>query len=311
MARRLPPLNALKAFETAARHLSFTKAAEEMFVTQAAISHQIKALEDHLGLKLFMRKNRSLLLTEEGQGYFLDIKEIFLQLHEATEKLLARGAKGALTVSLPPSFAIQWLVPRLSLFSDINPDIDVRIRAVDSDEGSLTDDVDVAIYYGRGSWRNLHADKLHTEYLVPVCSPILLNRSKPLSEPADLRFHTLLHDTTRDAWKSWFTSQGFKHFNVNQGPIFSHSAMVLQAAIHGQGVALAHNVLARPDINSGRLIVPFNHVLQSKDAYYLVCRDNQTELGKIAAFREWMIDLVEREQKDFTEQHFNIAIAAD
>jgi LysR family glycine cleavage system transcriptional activator len=311
MARRLPPLNALKAFETAARHLSFTKAAEEMFVTQAAISHQIKALEDHLGLKLFMRKNRSLLLTEEGQGYFLDIKEIFLQLHEATEKLLARGAKGALTVSLPPSFAIQWLVPRLSLFSDINPDIDVRIRAVDSDEGSLTDDVDVAIYYGRGSWRNLHADKLHTEYLVPVCSPMLLNRSKPLSEPADLRFHTLLHDTTRDAWKSWFTSQGFKHFNVNQGPIFSHSAMVLQAAIHGQGVALAHNVLARPDINSGRLIVPFNHVLQSKDAYYLVCRDNQTELGKIAAFREWMIDLVEREQKDFTEQHFNIAIAAD
>ncbi len=311
MAHRLPPLNALKAFETAARHLSFTKAAEEMFVTQAAISHQIKALEDHLGLKLFMRKNRSLLLTEEGQGYFLDIKEIFLQLHEATEKLLARGAKGALTVSLPPSFAIQWLVPRLSLFSDINPDIDVRIRAVDSDEGSLTDDVDVAIYYGRGSWRNLHADKLHTEYLVPVCSPMLLNRSKPLGEPADLRFHTLLHDTTRDAWKSWFTSQGFKHFNVNQGPIFSHSAMVLQAAIHGQGVALAHNVLARPDINSGRLIVPFNHVLQSKDAYYLVCRDNQTELGKIAAFREWMIDLVEREQKDFTEQHFNIAIAAD
>ncbi|MBN8445793.1 MAG: transcriptional regulator GcvA [Gammaproteobacteria bacterium] len=311
MARRLPPLNALKAFETAARHLSFTKAAEEMFVTQAAISHQIKALEDHLGLKLFMRKNRSLLLTEEGQGYFLDIKEIFLQLHEATEKLLARGAKGALTVSLPPSFAIQWLVPRLSLFSDLNPDIDVRIRAVDSDEGSLTDDVDVAIYYGRGSWRNLHADKLHTEYLVPVCSPMLLNRSKPLGEAADLRFHTLLHDGTRDAWKSWFTSQGFKHFNVNQGPIFSHSAMVLQAAIHGQGVALAHNVLARPDINSGRLIVPFNHVLQSKDAYYLVCRDNQTELGKIAAFRQWMIDLVEREQKDFTEQHFNIAIAAD
>ena len=311
MARRLPPLNALKAFETAARHLSFTKAAEEMFVTHAAISHQIKALEDHLGLKLFMRKNRSLLLTEEGQSYFLDIKEIFLQLHEATEKLLARGAKGALTVSLPPSFAIQWLVPRLSLFSELNPDIDVRIRAVDYEEGSLTDDVDVAIYYGRGSWRNLHADKLHTEYLVPVCSPMLLNRAKPLNEPADLRFHTLLHDGTRDAWKAWFTSQGFKHFNVNQGPIFSHTAMVLQAAIHGQGVALAHNVLARPDINSGRLIVPFNHVLQSKDAYYLVCRDNQIELGKIAAFRDWMNKLVAQEQEAFNEQQFNIAIASE
>ncbi len=311
MARRLPPLNALKAFETAARHLSFTKAAEEMFVTQAAISHQIKALEDHLGLKLFMRKNRSLLLTEEGQGYFLDIKEIFLQLHEATEKLLARGAKGSLTVSLPPSFAIQWLVPRLSLFSELNPDIDVRIRAVDYEEGSLTDDVDVAIYYGRGSWRNLHADKLHTEYLVPVCSPMLLNRAKPLNEPADLRFHTLLHDGTREAWKAWFTSQGFKHFNVNQGPIFSHTAMVLQAAIHGQGVALAHNILARPDITSGRLIVPFNHVLQSKDAYYLVCRDNQIELGKIAAFRDWMNRLVAQEQEAFNEQQFNIALVSE
>jgi LysR family glycine cleavage system transcriptional activator len=224
---------------------------------------------------------------------------------------LARGAKGSLTVSLPPSFAIQWLVPRLSLFSELNPDIDVRIRAVDYEEGSLTDDVDVAIYYGRGSWRNLHADKLHTEYLVPVCSPMLLNRAKPLNEPADLRFHTLLHDGTREAWKAWFTSQGFKHFNVNQGPIFSHTAMVLQAAIHGQGVALAHNILARPDITSGRLIVPFNHVLQSKDAYYLVCRDNQIELGKIAAFRDWMNKLVAQEQAAFNEQQFNIALVSE
>lgn len=311
MARRLPPLNALKAFETAARHLSFTKAAEEMYVTQAAISHQIKALEDHLGLKLFMRKNRALLLTEEGQSYFLDIKEIFLQLHEATEKLLARGAKGSLTVSLQPSFAIQWLVPRLNQFSEQHPDIDVRIKAVDQDEGSLTDDVDVAIYYGRGNWRNLHADKLHTEYLLPVCSPLLLKSNKPLQEPSDLRFHNLLHDGSRRAWKAWFTTQGLKHFNVNQGPIFSHSSMVLQAAIHGQGVALAHNVLTRPDITSGRLIVPFNHVLISKDAYYLVCRESQTELGKIMAFRQWMLDMVMAEQADFAEQQFTNAVALD
>ncbi|HAW94351.1 MULTISPECIES: transcriptional regulator GcvA [unclassified Arsukibacterium] len=311
MARRLPPLNALKAFETAARHLSFTKAAEEMYVTQAAISHQIKALEDHLGLKLFMRKNRSLLLTEEGQSYFLDIKEIFLQLHEATEKLLVRGAKGSLTVSLQPSFAIQWLVPRLNQFSEQHPDIDVRIKAVDLDEGSLTDDVDVAIYYGRGNWRNLRADKLHTEYLLPVCSPLLLNSGKPLNEPTDLAKHNLLHDSSRRAWKAWFTSQGFKQFNVNQGPIFSHSSMVLQAAIHGQGVALAHNVLARPDINSGRLIVPFNHVLISKDAYYLVCRESQAELGKITAFRQWMVDMVTAEQLLFTEQQFTNAVAID
>lgn len=174
MSRRLPPLNALKAFEAAARHLSFTRAAEELFVTQAAISHQIKALEEYLGIKLFRRKNRSLLLTEEGQGYFLDIKDIFTSISEATDKLLARSAKGALTVSLQPSFAIQWLVPRLVKFSERHPDIDVRIKAVDMDEGSLTDDVDVAIYYGRGNWPGLRADKLHTEYLIPVCSPLLL-----------------------------------------------------------------------------------------------------------------------------------------
>lgn len=311
MARRLPPLNALKAFETAARHLSFTKAAEEMYVTQAAISHQIKALEEHLGLKLFMRKNRSLLLTEEGQSYFLDIKEIFIQLYESTEKLLARGAKGSLTVSLPPSFAIQWLVPRLNQFAEQHPDIDVRIKAVDLDEGSLTDDVDIAIYYGRGNWRNLHADKLHPEYLLPVCSPLLLTSGKKLTEPADLRFHNLLHDGSRRAWKAWFTSQGLKQFNVNQGPIFSHSTMVLQAAIHGQGVALAHNVLTRPDINSGRLIVPFNHVLISKDAYYLVCRESQSELGKIAAFRQWMMEMVEIEKAAFAEQQFTNAVAID
>lgn len=150
MSRRLPPLNALKAFEAAARHLSFTKAAEELFVTQAAISHQIKALEENLSMKMFRRKNRTLLLTEEGQSYFLDIKDIFSSLSQATEKLLSRTASGTLTVASQPSFAIQWLVPRLAQFSELHPEIDVRIKAIDLDEGFLNDDVDIAIYYGRG-----------------------------------------------------------------------------------------------------------------------------------------------------------------
>lgn len=152
MSKRLPPLNALRVFDAAARHLSFTRAADELFVTQAAVSHQIKSLEDFLGLKLFRRRNRSLLLTEEGQSYFQDIKEIFSQLTEATRKLQARSAKGALTVSLLPSFAIQWLVPRLSSFNSAYPGIDVRIQAVDRQEDKLADDVDVAIFYGRGNW---------------------------------------------------------------------------------------------------------------------------------------------------------------
>ncbi|KUE79813.1 transcriptional regulator GcvA [Aeromonas schubertii] len=296
MSRRLPPLNALKAFEAAARHLSFTRAAEELFVTQAAISHQIKALEEYLGIKLFRRKNRSLLLTEEGQGYFLDIKDIFASISEATEKLLARSAKGALTVSLQPSFAIQWLVPRLVRFSERHPDIDVRIKAVDLDEGSLTDDVDVAIYYGRGNWPGLRADKLHTEYLIPVCSPMLLTGPKPLRTPEDLTRHTLLHDTSRRDWKAWFRQLGIDAPNVNQGPIFSHSTMVIQAAIHGQGVALGHSVLAQPEIDAGRLICPFEQVLVSKNAFYLVCQEQQSEQGKIVAFRDWMLELVEQEE---------------
>ena len=296
MSRRLPPLNSLRVFEAAARHLSFTRAAEELFVTQAAVSHQIKALEEFLGLKLFRRRNRSLLLTEEGQSYFLDIKEIFSSLSEATDKVLERSAKGALTISLPPSFAIQWLVPRLSDFNNQEPDIDVRIKAVDMDEGSLTEDVDVAIYYGRGNWPGLRVELLYQEQLLPLCSPQVLLNEKPLATIDDLRFHTLLHDTSRKDWKLFVKQFELAGMNVNQGPIFSHSAMVVQAAIHGQGVALAHSVLAKPDIDSGRLVCPFNEVLVSKNSYYIVCREQQLEIGKISAFREWVLKTVADEQ---------------
>lgn len=297
MAARLPPLNALKAFEASARQLSFTKAAEELFVTQAAISHQIKSLEEHLGLKLFMRKNRALLLTEEGQSYFLDIKDIFTSLYEATEKLLARGSKGAITVSLQPSFAIQWLVPRLTSFSLQHPEIDVRIKAVDQDDNSLTEDVDVAIYHGRGRWPKVHAEKLHTEYLIPVCSPLLLTDKKPLNTIHDLAQHTLLHDTSRRDWKRWFKEANVKGMNVNHGPIFSHSAMVVQAAVHGQGVALAQSILAKPELDAGRLVNLFDHNLVSKNAFYIVCREHQMEVGKIASFRQWVLDTVAAEEE--------------
>lgn len=306
MAIRLPPLNALRAFEVSARQLSFTRAAEELFVTQAAISHQIKALEEHLGLKLFMRKNRALLLTEEGQAYYQDIKEVFTSLHDATERLLARGAKGAITVSLQPSFAIQWLVPRLNAFNLLNPDIDVRIKAVDQADNSLTEDVDVAIYYGRGRWSNLHADQLHTEYLIPVCSPLLLEGPKPLKTIQDLTQHTLLHDTSRRDWKRWFKEANVRGTNVNHGPIFSHSAMVVQAAVHGQGVALAQRILAMPDLKAGRLVMPLDHTLVSKNAFYLVCREHQLELGKIAAFREWVLETVASEETDDVEEILDV-----
>ncbi|GAA4876696.1 transcriptional regulator GcvA [Ferrimonas pelagia] len=296
MSRRLPPLNAVKAFEAAARHLSFTRAAEELFVTQAAVSHQIKALEEHLGLKLFRRRNRSLLLTEEGQSYFLDIKDLFTQLADATERLLARSATGSLTVSMTPSFAIQSLVPRLARFAELHPEVDVRIKAVDQDDDSMTEDVDVAIYFGRGNWPGLKAYKLRSECLVPVCSPRMLQQeSKPLRTIEDLAQHTLLHDMTRHNWKAWAKQHGRGLLNVNSGPIFSHSSLVLQAAIHGQGIALGSSVLARPEVEAGRLVCPFDKVLMHKNAYYLVCHENQEELGKIQAFRDWLLQTFEEE----------------
>ncbi len=298
MQRRLPPLNALKAFEAAARHLSFTKAADELFVTQAAVSHQIKALEEYLSMKLFLRRNRTLLLTEEGQSYFLELKDIFKHLQEATERLVARGSKGAITVAMPPSFASIWLVPRINSFSAIHPDIDVRIKAVDFDEGFLEDDIDVAIYYGKGRWSGVQADKLHREFLTPLCSPSLFNGPKPLNDLTDLKHHVLLHDETRAAWKNWLKQIDVPGVNVNQGPVFSHSMLVLQAAALGQGIALGNTVLARPEIEAGRLIMPFEEKLESREAFYVVCDESQAELGKIAAFRDWILALVEEEQDD-------------
>ncbi len=297
MSKRLPPLNALRVFDVAAHHLSFTKAADDLFVTQAAVSHQIKSLEDFLGIKLFRRRNRSLLLTEEGQSYYLDIKEIFTSINEATRKLQARSAKGTLTVSLPPSFAIQWLVPRLLSFNAVYPGIDVRIQAVDREEDKLADDVDVAIFYGRGNWGGLRTERLYAEFLLPVCAPSLLLGENGLKIPVDLAHHTLLHDTSRRDWVAYTRQLGVPQINVQQGPIFSHSAMVVQAAVHGQGIALVNNVMAQSDIEAGRLVCPFNDVLVSKNAFYLVCHDSQAELGKIAAFRQWILDKAASEQE--------------
>ncbi|MFA3762219.1 transcriptional regulator GcvA [Yersinia sp. 2544 StPb PI] len=305
MSKRLPPLNALRVFDAAARHLSFTKAADELFVTQAAVSHQIKSLEDFLGLKLFRRRNRSLLLTEEGQSYYLDIKEIFTSINEATRKLQARSAKGALTVSLPPSFAIQWLVPRLSGFNAAYPGIDVRIQAVDREEDKLADDVDVAIFYGRGNWTGLRTERLYAEFLLPVCAPTLLTGEHGLKVPADLANHTLLHDTSRRDWMAYTRQLGVPQINVQQGPIFSHSAMVVQAAVHGQGIALVNNVMAQAEIEAGRLVCPFNDVLVSKNAFYLVCHDSQAELGKIAAFRQWILARAASEQEKLRFRYEN------
>ncbi len=295
MARRLPPLNALRAFEAAARHLSFTRAAEELHVTQAAISHQVKALEEHLGRKLFRRLNRALLLSDDGQAYLPSVSRAFALLNDATRNLLERDAPGPLTVSALPSFAARWLVPRLGRFRQIHPDIDLRIDP----SAALTDfasgDVDVGIRYGRGKYSALRADWLMTEDIFPVCSPALLSGEHPLRAPGDLEHQVLLHDDGHGDWRTWLLAAGIDRVDPTRGPIFTDSSMLIQAAMAGQGVALARGVLAADELAAGRLVRPFTLSLPTEYAYYLVCPQNTAEQPKIAAFRDWLLDEARRE----------------
>lgn len=294
--RRLPPLNALRAFEAAARHLSFTKAANELFVTQAAVSHQIKALEDWLGLPLFRRQNRSILLTEAGLSYLPAVRDAFGLLDSATNQLIDQGSAGTLNVSVFSSFAAAWLVPRLGRFADAYPDIDVRISANDTLVDFTQEELDVGIRYGRGDWSGLQCEMIMTEALFPVCSPSLLNGKNPLKTLDDLKTQTLLHDQMREDWRMWLEKVGLK-LEARRSLGFSHSNMVLQAAIDGLGVALGRSVLVADDLASGRLVKPFDIDLEAEFAYYLVCPDSAANRPKVQAFKNWVFDEVKRDRE--------------
>lgn len=289
MSRRLPPLTALRAFEAAARHLSFTRAADELHVTQTAISHQIRALEEHLGLRLFRRQPRGLLLTEEGQGYLPAVREAFDQIAAATERLARPGSGGTLTVSVLPSFAAKWLVPRLGRLRAAQPDLDVRISA-DSRLADFTrDDVDVGIRMGRGVYPGMRVDRLFGEQAFPVCSPALVGGPQPLREPADLGHHVLLHGDGPAPWSRWLELAGLTDIDATRGPVFDDDSMLIQAAIEGQGVALGRSVLVAADLAAGRLIRPFDLALPIDLVYYLVCPETTADHPKIKAFRSWLL----------------------
>ncbi len=299
MGKPFPPLNGLRFFDAAARHLSFTQAAEELSVTQAAVSHQIKALEQFLGIKLFYRRNRSLFLTESGLCYYQDLRGIFADLQQATKKLQNLNTHGPLKVSLPSSFAIHWLIPRLASFKQHYPNIDIHIEAVDTQEEQLADEVDMAIFYGRGHWPELRVEKLYSEYLIPVCAPSLLDGKLPPQSVADLLNFTLLHDASQDDWASYLQQSDSGQEPILQGSVFSHSSMALQAAIYGQGIALANNVMVQNELENGRLICPFNQVLVSQNAFYLVFKAHHSASGRVCAFRQWILDKSRSEQEQF------------
>lgn len=291
MYKRLPPLNSLKSFESAARHLSFTKAADELCVTQAAVSHQIKSLENFLGVELFIRKNRLLELTEFGKAYFIDINKILRKLNEATERLLTFKAEPHLTISVPQTFGIQWLVPHLNDFNEQYPEIEVRLKGVDQDEGLLDKEIDIAIYYGKGDWENLQVDRLVEENLVILAAPSLLEKTA-IHTPDDLKKHTLIHTHTRDNWKTMADYLKLDDLNIQQGPLFSHTFMALQAAVHGQGIALANRILAQQEIENRHLQIVFPTALRDPKSFYVVNYLDRLDDEKIQAFRTWIKDSI-------------------
>jgi LysR family transcriptional regulator, glycine cleavage system transcriptional activator len=289
MTRRLPPLAALRAFEAAARHLSFTRAAGELHVTQTAISHQIRALEELLGVKLFRRLPRGLVLTDEAQRYLPAIRDAFDRIDAATEQLAAVRASGALTVSVVPSFAAKWLVPRLGSFRAAHPDIDLRISTASHLVDFAREDVDVGIRMGRGSYPGLRVDRLFGEALTPVCAPALLEGPHPLRQPEDLAHQILLHEDDHTGWQLWLEIAGVASVDARRGPIFTDGAIVVQAAAEGQGVALARRALAAGDLAAGRLVQPFDVSIPYDLAYYLVCPEATADRPKVQRFREWLL----------------------
>jgi len=289
MTRRLPPLSALRAFEAAARHLSFTRAAGELHVTQTAISHQIRALEEYLGVRLFRRLPRGLLLTEEGQIYLPAIRDAFDRIAAATGELVAARAGGALTASVLPSFASKWLVPRLGRLRDAHPEVDLRISTSLHLVDFAREDVDIGIRMGRGHYHGLRVDRLFGEVLTPVCSPALLEGSHPLRQPADLRHHVLLHEDDHTGWQLWLELAGVEGVDATRGPILTDASMVVQAAAEGHGIALGRASLAAWDIAAGRLVRPFDVSMPHDLAYYLVCPKATAERPRIAAVRAWLL----------------------
>ncbi len=295
---RLPPLNALRAFEAAGRHLSFTKAAEELHVTPAAISQQVRGLEDQLGISLFRRLTRALLLTDAGQAALPLLGEGFERFAAATEQMRSHEAGAPLTVSAAPSFAAKWLVQRLHRFQERHPEIGIRIDATNSLADFDRDNVDAAIRFGLGNYPGLRTDRLMDEEMCVVCGPRLLNGPHPLRLPTDLLHQTLVHvdwgpqEEPQPDWEMWLRAAGIEDVDTRKGPVFTSEILASQAAIDGYGVALVNRSIAEQDIADGRLIQPFALTLKTNFAIYLVSPERTAETAKIKAFRDWLLDEV-------------------
>lgn len=291
-------LNALRAFEASARHESFSAAAAELHVTPAAVGQLVRSLEEALGIPLFLRGTsgpKRLVLTEAAQRALPDIRAGFERLSAGVARLKESSSAGVLTVTVSPAFAAKWLLPRLERFQAAWPELDVRLDASIELLDFAARGVDIGVRYGAGVWPGLIADKLFDEEVYPVCSPVLLRQSRRLRRPSDLGGLRLIHDRSVDAragfatWEAWLEKAGAKDVETKRGLRINNSAAVLQAAIDGQGVALARSIMAHDDLAAGRLVRLFPEVeFPSTLAYYVVYRPECATLPKLVAFREWL-----------------------
>ncbi|MDC3378787.1 transcriptional regulator GcvA [Planctomycetota bacterium] len=290
-----PSLTALRAFETVARLGSFTLAAEELFVTQGAVSHQVRGLEKQLGLQLFERSHRRIALTAPGVRLSAACSDAFARLDDAVHALTSRPPDSVLTVSVTPSFATRWLVPRLEHFRERAPDMDVRISATDARIDPVREGVDLCIRYGKAERRaGLASTLLVADDVFPVCHASLTKGRKALRAPADLKNHVLLHDDVapddpdRPDWRKWLRAARVRGVKATEGPRFSHADLVLRAAVAGQGVALGRTTLVVDDLAAGRLVRPFETSFRSRFAYWIVTPAGERAREKTRPFRDWL-----------------------
>ena len=288
MARRLPPLNTLRAFEAAARHESFTRAAEELCVTQAAVSHQVKALEAMLGLKLFERERKRLVITEAGREYLEVVRDALDRIAVGTDRLVRGRSSDLLTVSASPDFAVKWLVPRLGRFGKAHPEIDLRVSSSVEHVDFVEPRVDVAVRHGTGQWSGLEAVRLCSERLFPVCSPALIAGRERITQAADVLKFPLLRLDGWSIWARWFDAAGIAAPAL-RGPALNQASMLIDAAIEGQGIALARTALTSWDLLKGRLVAPLDISLRMPNTYWIACPKVSARAPKVAAFREWML----------------------
>ena len=293
MARKLPPLTSLRAFEAAARHLSFTRAAEELYVTQAAISHQVKGLEDYLGHSLFKRLPRKLTLTSRGLALLPVLGEAFDDMAVAVDSLKQEQDGSVLNVRLAPSFAAKWLSPRLKEFWRLYPKIDLCLFHAHQPVDFERDDIDLAVTYGRGDWQGVDATSLMTLDFFPVASPVWLEKNKSITAPEQLLNCTLIHDAEPYFWNEWLRQAGVKGINTKRGTTIDDTNVLIQAAIDGQGVALGSTPFVADHLASGRLVRLFDQVLVTDYSYYVVCPKSHLQRPEVVALKEWLLAQVD------------------